>query len=123
MDYEMNDSAREIYENVKENILNWRDCVDETFDKSFEALLEEYIFETYNDKTYLDRNGFPDVDELAWDLLDIAREISKYYERDYGVPFKIHEYNNEKIVNLFALLCAEKIQGEMVEEHEKSKQQ
>lgn len=110
MDYELNDTAQQIYNDVKDKMEFWRDYVYMKSDKSFETQLEEYIFETYNSKSYLDFNEFPYVDNLALDLLDIAREISKYYQNDFGVHFKIHEYTNKKIINLFALLCAEDIQ-------------
>lgn len=123
MDYTLNDSAEMIYAEVKEDMENWIENLYEESEKSFEIQIEEYVFESYNKDCYLDRNGYPDVDDFAFDLLDIAREISKYYESDFGIPFKIHEYSNKKIINVFALLCAEKIQGEMIEEHHKPKQQ
>lgn len=121
MDYYLNDSTTAIYDTVLEDMDNWQENLYEESDKLFETQLEEYVFETYNNKCYLDHNDYPDTDEFAFDLLDIAREISKYYERDYGVPFNIHEYTNKKIVNLYALLCAEKIQQDMIEDYENEK--
>ena len=120
MDYTINYSAQEIYYTVKEYMENWRDNVYEASDESFETQLEEYVFETYNKDFYLDLHDYPDTDDFAFDLLNIAREISKYYENEFGVPFKIHEYTNKKIVNLFALLCAERIQADMTEPNEES---
>lgn len=117
----MNETAREIYNSVKERMEHWCESREDT-DKSFEDQIEYHVFENYTLELYLDNDEFPNTREVAFDLLDILRAMSKLYE-EHGATLVAHEYDNNKIVNAFALLCAEHIEEKMIEEYGTSSQQ
>jgi len=110
--------SEEIYTEVKNNMDNWRDNIYQESEKSFETQIEEFVFESYNNDTYI---GLDDM-YLNDGILEIAIEISKYYENELGTAFKLHKYTGNHIINIFALLCAENIKQDMIMQHPGAKQ-